>query len=72
MSEQLGRLLLLFGGILAVAGAVLLLAGKLGIGRLPGDLVFGGEDWKVYLPLGWMVVLSVLLTVILNVFSRLR
>lgn len=70
MSEQLGRLLLVAGVLVAAAGGILLLAGRLGIGRLPGDIVWEGEGWRVYVPLGWMVVLSIALTLLLNLLSR--
>lgn len=70
MSEDLGRSLLAAGVVLAVAGGLVLLASKLGIGRLPGDLLWEGENWTVYVPLGWMVLLSVVLTILLNLFIR--
>lgn len=70
MPGQLGRILLVVGLVVAAAGAILLVAGRLGIGRLPGDIVWEGEGWKVYVPLGWMVLLSVVLTLVLNLFSR--
>lgn len=70
MSEQLGRLLLVLGLVVAAAGAILLVAGRLGIGRLPGDIVWEGEGWRVYIPLGWMVLVSVVLTLLLNLLSR--
>ncbi len=69
MAEDIGRMLLIFGLVVAAVGALLLLAGRLGIGRLPGDLVWEGDDWAVYVPLGWMIVVSVVLTLLLNVFS---
>lgn len=70
MSDELGKLLLGAGLVLVVLGGLLLLAGKLGIGRLPGDLLWQGENWSVYVPLGWMVVLSIVLTILLNLFLR--
>ncbi len=70
MSEQVGKLLLAAGGVLIVLGGIVLLAGRMGIGRLPGDLLWQGENWTVYVPLGWMVLLSVVLTILLNVFLR--
>lgn len=69
MPEQLGRMLLLTGLAVAGLGLLLLVAGKLGLGRLPGDLVWEGENWTVYVPLGWMILLSVLLTLVLNLLS---
>lgn len=72
MPEQLGRILLIGGLVLAAVGGILLLAGRFGIGRLPGDIVWRGENWTVYFPLGWMIVLSIVLTLILTLFSRGR
>jgi hypothetical protein len=66
----LGKALLLLAGILGVVGLVLLLAGRGVIPRLPGDFSFGGRNWRVYVPLGLSVVLSVLLTVLANLFFR--
>lgn len=70
MSEQVGKLLLAAGLVLIVLGGLVFVAGKLGLGRLPGDLLWQGENWSVYVPLGWMVVLSVVLTILLNLFLR--
>ncbi len=70
MSGQLGRILLITGVAIAAIGGVLLLANRFGLGRLPGDIVWRGENWTVYVPLGWMIVLSVVLTVVLNLVFR--
>lgn len=69
MSEHLGKVLLVAGGLIALAGGILYVAGRTGIGRLPGDLLWRGENWTVYVPLGWMIVLSVVLTILLNLFA---
>lgn len=68
--EAIGKLILLLGIALAAAGGALMLFGKLGLGRLPGDFAFGGENWKVYFPLATSVLLSLLLTLLLNVIAR--
>ena len=70
MAEDIGRMLLILGLAVAAVGGVLFLAGRLGIGKLPGDLVWKGDDWAVYVPIGWMIVFSVVLTLLLNLFSR--
>ena len=55
---------------LLVLGGVFLLLGRLGLDRLPGDLVFRRGGLTVYFPLGLMILLSVVGTVLLNVFLR--
>ena len=68
--ETLGKTLLALGVLLAVLGVVLLVLSRAGIDRLPGDLVFRGRNVTVYVPLGLMILLSVLLTIALNLFWR--
>ncbi len=63
--QQIGRFLILAGVVLALAGVLLLLFGRLGLFRLPGDLVFGGRNWRVYLPITSSLILSVIATLIL-------
>jgi hypothetical protein len=68
--EALGKLLLLVGIVLAALGGALLLAGKLGMPRLPGDIVIRRDNFTFYMPLGLMLLLSLLLTVVLNLIAR--
>lgn len=72
--SELGKLLIFVGGLLVVAGIIMLAQGKahLPVGRLPGDIVYRGKHTTVYFPLATSVLLSVLLTVILYVVSRWR
>jgi hypothetical protein len=71
MSGALGRLLILFGVILVLAGAWLLWGPRVPwLGRLPGDLSFGGAGWRVYLPLGTSLLLSLVLSLLLRLLSR--
>lgn len=63
--QQLGKWLIAFGGIVIVVGLLRMLLGKVGLFRLPGDLEFGGRNWRVYVPLGTCLLLSLLLTAIL-------
>lgn len=53
-------------------GVLFLLLGKLGLFRLPGDMAFGGEHWKVYVPLGTCIVLSILLTLVMWMIQFFR
>jgi hypothetical protein len=63
---------LLIGGavVLLVIGGVLFLLGRFGVDRLPGDLVFRRGDLTLYIPVGLMVLLSVVGTLVLNIIFR--
>jgi formate hydrogenlyase subunit 3/multisubunit Na+/H+ antiporter MnhD subunit len=63
--RDLGRLLILFGAILLVAGVLLTFAGKLGLGKLPGDIVYRRGNFSFYFPLMTSIVLSIVLSLIL-------
>jgi hypothetical protein len=65
-TRQLGRALLIGGLLVAALGAVFLLGG----GRLPGDLSFRRGSARLYVPLATCLIVSVVATVILNLFSR--
>jgi hypothetical protein len=71
VARELGRLLIVVGGIALVAGVLLLVADRIPwIGRLPGDFVVRRGPVTFYFPLVTSVVLSVVLTLILNFFWR--
>jgi hypothetical protein len=63
--------LVIFGLVLAALGILLEVAPTLRLGRLPGDISFGGSTWRVYVPLGTSLVLSVLLTLVFSVISSI-
>ncbi len=71
--ENLGRYLVLGGAILILLGGGFYLAAKFGLplGRLPGDIRIEGKNGSFYFPIVTCLLLSVVLTVILNVIVRL-
>lgn len=68
--EAFGRLLIGGALVLLVLGGLFLLLGRLGLDRLPGDLVVRRGNFTVYFPIGLMILLSVVGTVVLNVLLR--
>jgi hypothetical protein len=66
---DVGRLLLVLGIVLAVIGAGLMLFGRF---HLPGDFTFRSGNLTVYVPIATGIILSVILTVVLNVLFRQR
>ncbi len=70
--EDLGKLLIVFGGLIILIGGALLLAGRLPFrGRLPGDLTISGSGWTCFIPLATSILLSLILTILLNVVLAL-
>ncbi|HEY8635468.1 MAG TPA: DUF2905 domain-containing protein [Candidatus Dormibacteraeota bacterium] len=67
--QDVGRLLLVFGVLLAVIGGGLMLFGRF---NLPGDFTFRSGGVTVYVPIAASIILSVVLTVVVNVLFRQR
>ena len=68
--EGLGRLLIGGALVLLVLGGLFLLLGRLGLERLPVDLIFSRGGLTEYFPIGLMILLSVVGTIVLNVLLR--
>ncbi len=68
---SLARIIMIVGAILFAGGALLLLLGKiLPLGRLPGDIFWQRGSFSFYFPIVTCIVLSLLLTLLLNLFCR--
>ena len=70
--QQFGKWLVAAGAIIIVIGLLVMLLGKGGLFRLPGDLSFGGRNWRIYFPIASSILLSILLTLILWLISHFR
>jgi hypothetical protein len=69
--NDIGRLLVVFGVLIALVGVVLILAGRVGwLGRLPGDIHIERGNWTFYFPLATSLLLSAVLTLILWIVGR--
>jgi Protein of unknown function (DUF2905) len=69
----LGRALLAAGAVVALVGVILIVADRfpgLRIGRLPGDVSIERPSFRLYLPLGTSVLLSIVLSLVLWLFNR--
>ena len=68
---DLGRFLMIAGGVLFAAGLLLTLAGRLPwLGRLPGDIVLQRGPVTFYFPLATSLILSIALTLVFWLFRR--
>lgn len=71
--ESLGRTLVIAGLVLAGLGVVIWLASGLPwLGRLPGDVRIERPGFRLYLPITSCLILSVVVSLALGLFSRLR
>jgi hypothetical protein len=70
MTAEVGRVLLIIGVVLVVVGALAVLGVRLPFGRLPGDIAIEGERGGIYIPIVTMIVVSVILTILVNLFLR--
>lgn len=68
--EGIGKLLIGGAVVLLLLGGLFVLLGRFGVDRLPGDLVFRRGGLSVYFPIGLMILLSVVGTIVLNIFFR--
>lgn len=66
----IGRYLIVLGICLAVVGGMFVLLGRLGIVRLPGDILIQRRGVVIWLPLASSLVISVILTLVLNLLLR--
>ena len=69
-TSQIGRWLLVAALVIGSTGLVLVLSGRLGLGRLPGDFAFGRGNVRVLVPLGTSILLSIVATIVLNLIRR--
>ena len=66
----MGRWLIILGVVLVVAGLLWPWLGKLGLGRLPGDIVIERENFRLYLPITTSILVSIVLSLILWLLNR--
>jgi Protein of unknown function (DUF2905) len=69
LERELGRFLVVLGLMTVLIGLFLSFGGRLGLGRLPGDISINRGNLRIYAPLGTCLLLSVVLTVLFRLFS---
>jgi hypothetical protein len=66
----MSRFLITLGIALVVLGLAWPYLGRLGLGRLPGDIVIERENFRLYIPLTTSILVSIVLTVLFRLFDR--
>ena len=67
---NIGRTLIIAGAILLVAGLLWPVLGRLGLGRLPGDIAVERENFRFYFPIATSIIVSVVLSLLFWLFRR--
>ncbi len=67
---NIGKLIILLGVLLIGMGLLVMVFDRVGLGRLPGDIFYQKENFKVYIPVTTSLIVSLILTIILNILIR--
>ena len=68
---ELGKILMVWGGMMLVVGVLLTLSGKIPwLGRLPGDIIIQRDNFSFYFPLTTCLLLSVVLSLVVALLRR--
>jgi len=71
--NQFGKLLIIFGILIVIAGLALLFFDKIPfLGKLPGDIHIRKNSTHIYIPIVSCILISIILTIIFNLFGRGR
>lgn len=68
--QDLGRILVFTGVALLLAGGLLFLFSRLGVSRLPGDIILRRGNFTFFFPLATSIIVSIVLTLLLWFFRR--
>lgn len=73
MNSEIGKLLVVIGGLILAAGIIFIFFGdKLGwIGNLPGDIRIERDNFRFYFPVTTMILISIVLSVVITIIAKL-
>lgn len=72
MNQQAGKYIIIAGLAIVAIGVIVFFFGNVfrWMGRLPGDIRIEGKNTRIYFPIVTMIVISILLTIIVNLLRR--
>ena len=70
LDMDVSRTLIVLGLVLVAAGFLWPFLGKIGLGRLPGDIAIERENFRLYIPIATSILVSVVLTLLFWLFRR--
>ncbi|WP_077367262.1 DUF2905 domain-containing protein [Anaerosalibacter sp. Marseille-P3206] len=68
--NQFGKFFVYIGITLLIFGALLIIGEKFGLGKLPGDIFIQKGNFTFFFPIVSSIIISLILTIILNIFKR--
>ncbi|MCS6893357.1 MAG: DUF2905 family protein [Deltaproteobacteria bacterium] len=68
--SEISKFFTFFGFIFLLIGLFVAIFGKLGFPKMPGDIVIEGDNFKFFFPITTSIILSLILTILLNLFFR--
>lgn len=69
--SELGKTILILGGVLILVGFILTFSPKIPfLGKLPGDFLYKKDGFTFYFPIATSIIISIVLTILLNIFFR--
>ena len=70
--QQIGKWLVAAGIVITLLGVLVIVLGRFGLFKLPGDLEFGSKNWRIYFPIASCIILSIILTLIMWLIKYFR
>ena len=68
--SSIGRMIITVGVVLIIIGLAISFADKIGLGKLPGDIVVKKGSFSFYFPIVTCIVISVVLSILANLFKK--
>jgi len=70
--QQFGKLLIFSGITIVLIGVIVMILGRFGLFKLPGDFEFGSKNWRIYIPVASCIIISIILTIVLWLINYFR
>lgn len=68
--EQLGKIIIAIGLLLIIIGLVVSFGGRIGLGKLPGDIYIDKGNFKFFFPITSSIVISIILSILFRLFRK--
>lgn len=67
---SIGKFLILIGVSVVILGILVIVGGKIGLGKLPGDIFIKKGNFTFFFPIVTSIIFSLILTVIVNIIRK--